>query len=236
MALLQSWLRTRSHSEASRTRVKANGTIASGVEEHPARVCERCGGPNPAYALNCQWCGATLIHLPLPGEISPPTAEREYSSVETDSEFSSDPSPNRTRLAALAAVFLLVVIVLAVFASQSQSSASQTPVSSGPSYSVNVTIVELRSLDNACGLNGTTEPGFHGVTSAASGQTWRVTAPPDGCTITSVSAVTGGFEAFLNSIGGQSIPGGQTVGVGVSYFMTGLSGPYTGPLVLSLAS
>jgi hypothetical protein len=98
---------------------------------------------------------------------------------------------------------------------------------------VTVTVIDLRSSDNACGLNGTTEPGFRGVTNAASGETWHITGPTGGCTINGLSAVTAGFEVLSLDLP-QSIAAGQTVAISVSFVMISLGGPYTGPLVISV--
>lgn len=154
-------------------------------------------------------------------------AEREWEST------TGSPARWIQGIAAIVVFVVIIAVALWLF-SPSPSSSSQTPISSGPAYPVNVTVINLTSPDNVCGLNGTTEPGFHGVTNAFSGETWHITGPPGGCTISDISAVTGGFMIPPSVYLPQSIGAGQTGNVSVSFDMLGLGGPYTGPLVVSV--
>jgi hypothetical protein len=130
-------------------------------------------------------------------------------------------------------VLVIVVVALASLPNNSPSSTG-TPLPSGPAYSVNVTVIELRSSDNACGLDGSTEPGFHGVANAASGETWHITGTTGGCTINSLNAVTAGFQVLSLDVP-QSIAAGANAAISVSFVMIQLGGPYTGPLVISVS-
>jgi hypothetical protein len=209
------------------------------VAEEPAFACAHCGGPNPAYALNCQWCGSSLASSPLP--TSTPDPQIQFDRPVSRSEaFSLDEGPYRdgptssARLAAAVIVILIVIAIAVAWAYEAPASPSQgTPLPSGPSYPVNVTVIQLTSPSDTCGLNGSTEPGFHGVTNAVSGETWHFFGPVGGCLISTFTAVTGGFQV-LTVDNDQSIPAGQTVAMSVSFFMDGLGGPYTGPLVVSV--
>lgn len=150
-----------------------------------------------------------------------------------DGERSSDPSLGWVGVVVFVAV---MVVILSVALSQAPPASlnNNMPLPSGPAYPVNVTVIDLQSSDNACGLNGTTEPGFLGVTNVFSGETWQITGPPGGCTINGMSAITSGFLILDGAFGPQTIPANQTAPIQVSFDMQGLGGPYTGPLVLSI--
>lgn len=206
--------------------------------EEPSYTCAKCGGPNPAYARNCQWCGAALKPVPLPSSSPspPPRFEGPTEDFDADRDGSGTPwGQSSIWVRAVIALILVVVFIAAVVALSPPSplSPSQTPLPSGPAVAVDVTVIDLTSSDNACGLNGTTEPGFQGVTNAASGENWHITGTPEGCTISGISAVTGGFQVLSVDVP-QSIAAGQTAAISVSFVMIGLGGPYTGPLVISV--
>lgn len=205
--------------------------------EESSYTCSHCGGPNPAHAQNCQWCGSSLRSPPLPSYSSPPPLRFDVPPPNPDvDQLGSDGPrgiPTWIRGIAVLIIFVVVLVVAVSLTPQSQPSSSSTPVSSGPGYPVNVTIIDLTSSDNACGLNGTTEPGFQGVTNAASGETWHITGSAGGCTINGVSSVTGGFQIVSLDVP-QSIGAGQTANISVSFVMITLGGPYTGPLVIAV--
>jgi hypothetical protein len=133
-------------------------------------------------------------------------------------------------------VFVLVavgvVFIAAILAPQTPVS---TPVSSGapaPSataYPVNVSVIELNSSANVCGLNGTTEPGFLGMSNVTSSDTWYITAPGGGCTVAVLMSDTSGFVVVSADLP-VTIPAAQTDGIQVSFLMSLLSAPYDGPL------
>jgi hypothetical protein len=209
------------------------------VVEQPAYTCTHCGGPNPAYAPNCQWCGSALEPPPLPSSTPAPPSQFEGLLEDSDADDFDSGSPwgGPTRWVRIVIVLVALVVIIAVFATlapQSQSNSSPTPLPSGPAYPVNVTVINLTSPDNVCGLNGATEPGFRGVTNAASGEVWHITGPTGGCTINDISAETAGFMIVTNLYGPQSIAAGQSVPITVSFIMEQLGGPYTGPLVASV--
>lgn len=207
------------------------------VVEEPSYTCSQCGGPNPAHAQNCQWCGSSLKSPPLPSYPSPPPLRFEAPPPNSDvDQFESDGSrgiPMWIRGIVVVIVFVVLIGAAVSLTPQSQPSSSQTPVSSGPGYPVNVTVIDLTSSDNACGLNGATEPGFQGVTNAVSGETWHITGSAGGCTVNGLSAVTGGFQVVSLDVP-QSIAAGQTANISVSFVMIILGGPYTGPLVIAV--
>jgi hypothetical protein len=213
------------------------------VDETPGYVCGRCGGPNPVQASNCQWCGATLqpregppltSSLPLLYTSPAPHYKDDVSAEAKSQDDESSVSSWGWWRAIVALAFVIIIISVALSQNSQMTSDNNVPIPSGPAYPVNVTIVDLKSSDNACGLDGTTRPGFLGVTNAFSGQTWRITGPPGGCTINAVNAITSGFMIIPNFYGPQTIPANQTDPIQISYDMQGLGGPYTGPLVLSV--
>jgi len=204
----------------------------------PAYTCSHCGGSNPSFALNCQWCGASLPPPPLTSVPSglPLPSESPSDQSENDESATTQPSGMPLWVRGVALVIFLIVIV-AVAVSQSPSSqpgSGGTPLPSGPAYPVNVTVIDLKSSVNACGLNGTTERGYLGVTNAFSGEIWHVTGTPGGCTIEGLTAVTSGFQVLSLDVP-VSLAAGETAAVTVSFGMMGLGGPYTGPLVISVS-
>ncbi len=57
-----------------------------------------------------------------------------------------------------------------------------------------VSVVHLSSPTDACGLNGTTQPGFFAVANTTLSQNWTFTGPVGGCTISGAQALTPGFS------------------------------------------
>jgi hypothetical protein len=194
-------------------------------------TCERCGGPNPADAANCQWCGADL---PLP-PTSPTVVVQNLPPVGTSS------APGATRGGSQAPARLIVGVVLALIfiifvialATQAPTVPQSPLVPSPPGFPVTVGIIYLTSPDDACGLNGTTEPGFSGVSGQFSGETWQISAPPGGCTIVSLTALTPGFNVFPPNFGSpMNFTGGQTTAISVSFQLP--SGGYDGDLTIEV--
>lgn len=159
--------------------------------------CQRCGGPNPSGARNCQWCGSAL---PLP--VAPPIPSGpnvdyvphiSFEAPARDEEFNSRRLPNAVRLG-LAILFVVIFVVVAATAATSQSSTSISPITSPPSPEVNVVLVDVQSPDNACGLNGATEPGFSGSGTSFT-VVWTIYGPVGGCTLSDIAALTTGVTA-----------------------------------------
>jgi hypothetical protein len=217
-------------------RVKANEPISRGVAQEPGHNCIHCGGPNPSGSLNCQWCGSELALPSL--QTSPSTTAvmpelpelPEQSSAETDKEETNyhPESVPWARILAVLVGFVVIIAAVAALASLSPPS-SPPPPPSAPAYPVNVTMIQLASPDDLCDLNGDTEPGFQGVSDAASGETWHVTGPPEGCTITGFTSETAGIRVISSDVP-QEIPAGATGTISVSFILSGLGGPYAGSL------
>jgi len=195
-------------------------------------TCGQCGGPNPFGALNCQWCGATLPPPPL--TFPPSDAETPPSTPSPDASPSSrsGPGPSTIVRVIVVAVFAVILIGL-LFSVPSITTPSSSPpsVPSPPSAPVNVTSITIVSSDDVCGLNGTVEPGFSGNSDAFSGVTWQITAPPGGCTISGISAETGGFIILTLDLP-FTIPSGETGAFSISLELP--EGGYNGPLIVAM--
>ena len=205
--------------------------------EEPSYTCSQCGGPNPAFSRNCQWCGASIEPPPLPSSGPAPPLPLEEAPLYPDvNKFElGEPEgvPGWVRGVIALVVFVVFIVVIFSYSASTPPVPSSTPLPSGPAYPVNITTIELTSSDNVCGLNGTGEPGFQGVTNAVSGETWQISGPPGGCSINGISSETGGITALTLDLP-TSISAGQVASISVSFVMNGLGGSYTGPLVISV--
>jgi hypothetical protein len=206
--------------------------------EVPSYTCSHCGGANPAFAQNCQWCGASLLQPALSFPTSGPPLRSDPVPEPSDyDESEPEHQPGIPFLVRGFAFVIMVIIISAVALSQSsspQNVSSGTPLPSGPAYPVNVTVIRLSSSDDICGLNGAIERGFLGVSNEFSGKTWQISGTPAGCTVNGITATTEGFQVISLDIP-ISIPPGQTAAVSVSFSMSSLSGPYTGTLNISVS-
>ncbi len=197
--------------------------------------CQRCGGPNPADAVNCQWCGSTLPVRPLPVPVAVDRDRVPLLDSTTIEDRYEGRSLRENPLFRLVVIVLGIIVFVGFFATQAQTStgpSSTTPVSSGPANPVNVTIIWLVSSDNVCDLNGHTEPGFEGVSNQVSGETWNISGPPGGCTVGNVNALTPGFTAIAYLALPLTVPPNGYGYLPVSFILP--SGGYDGALNISI--
>lgn len=161
-------------------------------------ICEHCGGPNPIGAEVCQWCG---VPLPLPTAPTAPPLDVEPAPEGIDADESYfEQGPRRSILARVAAL-VVVVIVLLVLVATSNPPAQTVP--NGPvccgsepeSGPVNVSLIQVNSPDNACGVNGAVAGAFSTSAGATHPVVWWL--PLHGasvpCTVQSVVSNTRGF-------------------------------------------
>jgi len=66
---------------------------------------------------------------------------------------------------------------------------------------ISVTAIDYTSHDDACGINGDTQPGYTGGSGGSEEITITLGGGPAGCTVTTVSTTTAGF-----SISGANVP------------------------------
>lgn len=147
-------------------------------------ACAQCGGPNVPEAVKCEWCGNALPHLP-PSVPLPPPPPVVVERVEI----------RYPRYSALGVIVAAVLIIVFIAVYVSLSSQSSTPPS-GPS--VHITGLNVKSPDNACGLNGD-DAGTIQASELSGGFptiSWGLPGPGGSlpCTVSSVSTNTPGFS------------------------------------------
>ncbi|MCI4372754.1 MAG: zinc ribbon domain-containing protein [Thermoplasmata archaeon] len=194
-----------------------------------AQMCPNCGGSNPAGAAFCQYCGsafATGAATPLPSNAPPPAPPFPGS---TNSWAGAPPQyaapRRRSRLLVVLAVIVAVILVLGVV--------SFLLVPPGPE--IQVTIINVDSPDNVCGLDGEYGDGFNASTGDLVGFDYLISganASSGGtlpCTIVAVSTPTAGFSVTNVSVP-LTVPANETVDLTFSIQCPGSD--YTGSLTL----
>lgn len=188
------------------------------VQKGVAGTCPQCGGPNAANANACQWCGADM---PLPSTSYPPPlifnhptapvpAEREE--MGEDEEAGSDDADDSledqgpfwtgARVARLivAVIALIVVVATVAYTSSNSSTISTTTPGSPGGGPVDVSVIQVNSPDNACGLAGAVAGAFSVQSYATHPISWWL--PVNGasipCRVTSVISDTPGFSLWAN--------------------------------------
>lgn len=172
-------------------------------------ICAHCGGSNPDSAGFCQYCGNPLTGSapsPLPSVTPPPPPPP----MGWSGTGAGGPPPPRRRTLGRTLLIILVVFVVAILV---VGVVSYLLVPSPAN--VTVTGINFQSPDNACGLNGATDPNWYNTTTGSSFElsyyisgvnvTYNISGHPvngtAACEISSVSTTTSGF-----SISGANVP------------------------------
>ena len=166
--------------------------------------CPRCGGSNPDAAAFCQFCGSPLNAAPsgpLPTLNPPPPPPAPG----WGGPGAGGPTPSgrpRRGLGRTLVIVLVVFVVIILVAGVVAYLLTPAPAN------VTITGVNFQSPDNACGLDGATDPSWYNTTAGQSvilsyditgnNTTAGGTAA---CSINTVTTTTAGF-----SISGANVP------------------------------
>ena len=163
--------------------------------------CSHCGGSNPDGAGFCQYCGSPLqTSGPLPS-VTPspplPSSQGTYTPMGTP-----PPPPRRRGLGRTVLIILVVFVVVILVTGVALYFLAPAPAN------VQVTGINFQSPDDACGLNGATDPSWYNTTV---GQSFALSYEISGnnttaggtaaCQITAVTTPTAGF-----GISGADVP------------------------------
>ena len=200
-------------------------------------ICSHCGGSNPDGATFCQFCGSTLgpAAPPLPSSLAPPPPPPPPAPAWATGRAGPPGRPRRslgrTILIALV-VIIVIIVVIAVIAYLLAPPA------------VTITGVNFQSADNACGLNGGSDPTQYNESAGQSfSLSYSILGPsvsygnasiPNGtaaCEIQTLTTTTPGF-----SISGANVP--LSIPVNASQILSFNVNPpgsaYTGVLTIFL--
>lgn len=182
-----------------------------------AEACPGCGGSNPTGATQCAWCGSDLplstSTYPPPLIFNHPGASLPVEPEELpDAPASSDDDTSEERgtywtgmrvvRLVLASVVLVVLVAALVYnASNSAGGSSGSPGGAGSSGGpVQVSVIQVNSPDDACGLAGAVAGEFVSPAFSFHPISWWL--PLNGvqlpCTVSSVVSDTPGFSLTAN--------------------------------------
>ncbi len=165
------------------------------------RFCTQCGGPNPANATFCQYCGKPLAGAPAGGAppvggAPPPAGPLPAGGwAGAPGGYGAPPPPPPRRRHTILRIFAILIVIVLI--------ASILVYLFVPVSTPNVDITEFVfvSPDNVCGLNGVGFYGFNTTPGQAVNLTVDLTGAPIGngnatlgCTLGTLTTTTSGFS------------------------------------------